>query len=297
MHSWRIKILFAFLMAGLAMSTAHGQLLQDRNKLKTERRLGQGFNFFKKQVKKSSRKSKVVKASSPKTSSGAINGRVLRVSPKYSQSVAGAGSQRKVNPKYSRIVAGKGSDRSVNPKFTRDIAGKGGFRNVNPKYSKMIAGQGSDRSVNPKYSKVIAGQGGDRSVNPKFSRDQGNMGSYVARKPRTVSNKGMVFVFPAVLYYIKRPKNHGEDAWNLPKSPGKIKKEGMSFHPSSAHLTAKYKTSALVRNGLQKFNILWVRVNGNKSRPKGVYKKSKKLKFDKDEKDIWNNKEREYTHN
>lgn len=258
-----VKILLVSLIVGLAMSTSHAQLLQDRNKLKTERREGRGFSIFKKQAKSASGRSNVTKVGSPRYSKGESRGRFFRVTPRYSQSIAGAGGFR-----------------TVNPKFTKDIAGKGGFR-----------------GVNPRFSKSIAGQGGDRFVSPRFSKDPGNFGSYVARRPRSASGKGMVFTFPRIQYYIGRTKNRGEEDWIGPRSPGRTKKEGRNFHPSFAHTGAKYKTSGLLRDGMQKFNILWVRVNGNKSQPKGVYKKSKKLKYDKDETEIWNNKEREYSHN
>lgn len=61
------------------------------------------------------------------------------------------------------------------------------------------------------------------------------------------------------------------------------------MHPSVNYLTAKNIPMKLVRKGLRKWNIFWVRLNEGKLYPKGVHKVAKKPKFDRKEKDIWNN--------
>jgi hypothetical protein len=44
-----------------------------------------------------------------------------------------------------------------------------------------------------------------------------------------------------------------------------------------------------IRKMFRKWNIFWVRVNGNKEESNGVKASVRTPKFDKNEKDIWNN--------
>jgi hypothetical protein len=217
-------------------------------------------------------------------------------SPRYSQSIAGQGGFKPSSPRYSQSIAGQGGFKPSSPRYSQSRAGQGGFKPGRPRYSQSIAGQGGFKPSSPRYSQSIAGQGSNRTVNPRFSKDPGNFGSSWVPTPKTASNEGMVFNFPSRAYKANRIKNNGEGDYN-PKYNGVAKRGGKDFHPSSAYRSAKYKNSKFVRNSLQKFNILMVKANGNKTQPKGVNKKSKKTKYDKDEAEIWNNKEREYTHN
>lgn len=231
------------------------------------------------------------------------------VSPKYSRDIAGQGSDRYVQPRYSRQRAGQGVDRVVNPRYSRDIAGQGYGRAASPKYSQDIAGQGSDRVVRPRYTRFTAGSGSDRDVKPRFSINP--LYEYKYERPASASGP-MVFEYPKVAHYKNRKKNRGEEDWNGPwveiKEPkhaefaeftGKFKKQkkGRHMHPSANYLFAKYNKSPIARDLMQKASILWVRVHMNQTDPKGVKKKAPKLKYDKEEAEIWNNQEREYTKN
>ena len=60
-------------------------------------------------------------------------------------------------------------------------------------------------------------------------------------------------------------------------------------HPSSNYHFAMKFTSPKVRKMFRKWNIFWVRVNGNKEASDGVKASVRSPKFDKKEKDIWNN--------
>jgi hypothetical protein len=66
-----------------------------------------------------------------------------------------------------------------------------------------------------------------------------------------------------------------------------------NMHPSVKYLSAKYVPSKFIRKGLRKWNVFWVRLNSGKVDPSGARNFAKKPKFDKKEKDIWNNKPRE----
>jgi len=261
MQSRVLKTIFSCLIAIFAISAADAQLLHERNKLKTEKRKSKGFTFFKKSVRTVDGKPKIISFSAPRFTKG-VKRKGISVSPRYSQS----------------------------------IAGQGGYKPAGTRYSQSIAGQGGFKPSSPRFSRNIAGQGFKGTVNPRFSKDPGNFASTWVPSPKTASNEGLVFSFPSRAYKANRIKNNVEGDYN-PKYNGIAKRGGKDFHPSSAYRSAKYKNSKFVRNSLQKFNILLVKANGNKTQPKGVYKKSKKTKYDKDEAEIWNNKEREYTHN
>lgn len=287
-------LLIVLVLSAAGMHQVTGQLLQDRNKLKTEIRknTGGGFLFFRKKVKSKSSSSggKVEKGRKPRFSRGS-GGVSTGVEPKFSRS-SRAGRAIAISPRYSRENAGQGGYRPLEPKFSQK-SDRVKIIIVNPKYSRP-RGREKVIQVNPKYSQP---RGRERviQVNPRFSQGS-NVYNYVLKTPKTASDKGMVFEFPKVLQYISRPKNHGEDIWEGPSVKVNSWK-GRKYHPSASHLMAKGRSSKLVREGMRKFNILWTRVNGNKSSPKGVDKKSGKDKYDKNESEIWNNKEREYIKN
>ncbi len=68
----------------------------------------------------------------------------------------------------------------------------------------------------------------------------------------------------------------------------KIKKPNhKNMHPSVNYLKAKNVSSKLVRKGLRKWSVFWVRLNDGKITPKGTKKFAKKPKFDRKERDIW----------
>lgn len=61
------------------------------------------------------------------------------------------------------------------------------------------------------------------------------------------------------------------------------------MHPSVNYLVAKNIPIKLVRKGLREWNIFWVRLNDGKITPKGSRRFARKPRFDKNERDIWNN--------
>lgn len=60
-------------------------------------------------------------------------------------------------------------------------------------------------------------------------------------------------------------------------------------HPSYKYKQSIFISSDLMRESLRKWNIFWVRLNRNKEEPAGVRKKVTKPKFDRKEREIWNN--------
>ncbi len=349
MRIWEIKILLLLLLTGFAITSSQAQLLQDINKLKTEKVKGDGFRPFKKLAPLFKKKSKIKgatkttrytqvlagagdgKSSNPKFSKKRSTAGTRTSKAKFTRVIAGKGgggtkpvrytkknteniSHKKVNTRFTKVIAGQGGGGFTTIKFTKEIAGQGNYKISNPRFTRDIAGQGGGLYNVIRYSQDNAGQGNYKTSNPRFTRDiagqggalynvirytqeRAGAGNYKVRKPRSISDRSMVFSYPKLAHFNNRHKSFVMEYWQPPKAAKRSKKEGRDFHPSTAYLNAKYVKSKLVRDGLQKFNILLVRVHGNKTQPRGVHKKSKKLKFDKDETIIWNNKEREYTHN
>ena len=141
-------------------------------------------------------------------------------------------------------------------------------------------------NVKPRYSKEATYSNTRFYVNPRFSKPP----SYV-KNPA-----GKKDGFPMFDRSLRQ--------WPLHWSGAETEFEGFKTkkhkiphdaHPSANYLTAKYDDSAWVREAKRKTSVTWVRVFGNKNEPKGVSKKPKKAKFDKDEAEIWNNEGREYT--
>lgn len=257
------------------------------------------------------------------------------VNPKYSRYTAGSGSDRGVSPKYSRERAGQGADKIVSPKYSRVIAGSGSDRMVSPKYSRERAGQGSDRVVNPRSSRYTAGSGSDKAVNPRYSANP--LYIYKYRLPRSISGSMVSEFPKVQHYIKRKKNHGEEDwngPWveivshkrsDISNYGGSMKiktglienykekaqkkklsnytghtakhRKGSKMHPSANYLYAKYNKSRIARDAMQKASVLWVRVHMNQTDPKGVRKKSPKLKHDKDEAEIWNNEAREYTEN
>jgi hypothetical protein len=257
------------------------------------------------------------------------------VNPKYSKYNPGQGSDRIVSPKYSRENAGQGADRVVNPKYSRYAAGSGSDRAVSPRSSKERAGQGADRVVNPRYSKYAAGSGSDKAVSPRFSVNPLYIYKYVL--PKTASGSMVFEFPKVEHYKNRKKNHGEEawnGPWikivshkrsDISNFSGNVKiktgliedykektqkkklsnytghtakqRKGSKMHPSANYLFAKYNKNRTARDVMQKASILWVRVHMNQTDPKGVKKKSPKLKYDKDEAEIWNNEAREYTKN
>ena len=65
--------------------------------------------------------------------------------------------------------------------------------------------------------------------------------------------------------------------------------KGHNFHPSYKFHKEQTIASNFWRNAYHQWNLLWVSARRNSELPKGVKKKVKKPKFDKDERHIWNN--------
>ncbi len=69
----------------------------------------------------------------------------------------------------------------------------------------------------------------------------------------------------------------------------KPKKPGRNLHPSYRYKRSVLVANDTVRDGLRRWNIFWTGFSRNSEAPKGVRKKVSKPKFDRKEREIWNN--------
>jgi len=169
--------------------------------------------------------------------------------------------KKNVKPsKRSKVV------RASQPKFSHPATPK--KYNVNPKYSHVSA---------PKYE----------DVSPRYTRPNAPV--------KIRDSKSHKAGFLAAIRFNTQATPGGTDKktdlYNMSSYIGKQKKQkkGKDMYPSANYLTAKHNDSKWVRDTKRKFNVTWIAINGNKTQPKAVKEKPKKVKFDKNEKEIWNN--------
>lgn len=268
---WCFLLLIVLGSIVLMATDAHAQLLEDRNKLNTVKKRS-GFVIVQRNYKteKPSGKHKVVKAKKAR----------------FSKTHANRGGDNRVVPKYSVTQAGQGDKYKPNPRFSRGSASEGHARWFEPRFTKTSAGQGDDFKAKPRFSKAPSGR--TVVVKPRFSKPDGKTRVRAPANAKT----GFVKVFDRSPDPANPPQAYSalyEGGYN-PKMQKKRKvTNSKDMHPSANHISAKHNDSKTVRNTKRKINVLWVRMNGNKTQPKSVKEKVKKSKFDKDEIDIWNN--------
>ncbi len=89
--------------------------------------------------------------------------------------------------------------------------------------------------------------------------------------------------------------NRPDHSWNANAianylGPYKMKvKYAKHQHPSYKYKKAAYVSNDFFREAMRKWNIMWVKLNGNKEQPQAVKDKISKPKFDRKEREIWNN--------
>lgn len=301
------------------------QLLEDtQSRLKTAKVKSQGFLFFrsKKKVKTApgAHRQKVIGQTSPRYSQGRVSFRTKGIAPRYSSGSPFRKSQYKVIPRYSqgnpfrgsryavspRYSSGgrpfkssdykivprysrgnpfRGADYKVTPRYSRGNPFRGADYKVTPRYSRGNPFRGADYKVSPRYSRGNPFRGADYKVSPRYSQGMPFESFYFKVKPR-YSNPKNRFVVNSTYRKLQRYYNPTADY----RGTMKIKKRGPGDqHPSSNYHFAMRFSNPKIRKMFRKWNIFWVRVNGNKEDSKGVRASVRSPKFDKKEKDIWNN--------
>ena len=138
----------------------------------------------------------------------------------------------------------------------------------------------------PLYSQGMPFTRKDYTVNTRYSVGNPFRGARWVVKPRYSESKNRFYVLPNRIK--KQIRIYNESSTY--RGDYKIAKKGPGDqHPSSNYHFAMRFSSPKVRKALRKWNVFWVRVNGNKEASKGVKASVRNPKFDKKEKDIWNN--------
>lgn len=239
----------------------------------------------------------------PRYSSGnPFKGSKYRVTPRYSQGNPFSGSKYRVIPRYSLGSPFRAKDYKVTPRYSAGNPFRGSRFKVNPRYSAGSPFRGRDYKVTPRYSVGNPFRGAQYKVAPRYSQgrpftrkdfqvsprySEGNpfRGIDWIVKPRFSDPKNR-FV---INNHLKKQLKYYNEA-SLYKGDWKLSKRGGGDqHPSSNYHFAMRFSNPKVREMFRKWNIFWVRVNGNKEESNGVKASVRSPKFDKKEKDLWNN--------
>ena len=286
---------------------AEAQLLEDnQSRLKTAKVKSSGFLFFRNKNKvKTSKganqqkskgnvnprysKGKVSfrnKGVTPRYSSGSpFRGIQYIVSPKYSSGSPFKSSQYKVYPRYSSGNPFKGVKNRTSPRYSSGMPfSKSGYR-VTPRYSQGRPFGRKDYRVSPRYSQGRPFTRADFRVAPRYSAGNPFRGVKWKVEPRYSSSKHRFDVNKRA----SRWANYDNQGYYF-RLNWKLRKRGPGDqHPSSNYHTAMKFSNPKIRKMFRKWNAYWVRINRNKEEPNGVKASVRSPKFDKKEKDIWNN--------
>ncbi len=235
---------------------AEAQLLEDnQSRLKTAKVRSAGFLFFrdKKRVKTTvgGGKQKIVGQVSPRYSPKRISFKSKGQAPRFSSGSPFRSTDFRVFPRYSRGNPFQGSRYVVSPRFSPGMPFRSNDYRVAPRYSSGMPFEKFYFKVRPRYS------------NPKNR-------FVVNSRYRQIQR-----------YYNVTADYKGKMKW--------AKRGSGDQHPSSNYHLAMKFSSPKIRKMFRKWNVFWVRVNGNKEQPKGVRASVRSPKFDRKEKDIWNN--------
>lgn len=263
------------------------------------------------------------KYTSPRYSQGSIGSffRNIKIRPKYSTAAVGSSQNKRPAPaKYSKPVSWKGTryagiprvSRPVNwkgtpsleaPRLSKPVNWKGAWYAGIPRTSKPVNWKGTRYAGTPRYSKSVNWKGSAFAGSPRYSRPvnwKGTPSFGTPRYSKPVNWRGTYSSGPTRYSSFKhrfdvdeRQKHQSRpyEPW-LAKYSGFAKYEKpnhKNMHPSVNYLTAKNISSKAIKKGLRKWNIFWVRLNPGKLSAPGLRNVAKKAKFDKREKDIWNN--------
>lgn len=222
----------------------------------------------------------------PRYSSGRpFKAKDYRVTPRYSSGKPFRAKDYRITPRYSQGNPFRGSKYKVSPRYSpgkpfthRDFA-------VDVRYSKGNPFRGAKYKIAPRYSSGMPFTHRDFAVDVRYSAGNPFRGVNWKVKPRYSDSKNR-FV---VNNYLKRQLRYYNESSNF-KGDWKLSKRGPGDqHPSSNYHFAMRFSNPSVRKMFRKWNVFWVRVNGNKEASKGVKASVRSPKFDKNEKDIWNN--------
>lgn len=225
-------------------------------------------------------------ASSPRYSPGSpFKSSDHQVKPRYSQQQGEKVLSLARAPRYSPGSPFSAKDKKVNPRYSRNTSQGAITLAKSPRYSPGSPFTRKDVTIRPRYSSEVEYPSWVYNVKPKYSPDPPFLREQYRVNPRYSINKK---------YSIKR-------YWQLRTIPihrtmadysGPIKIKGdkkRDFHPSASYLIATHASSAQLKDAYRSWSILWNRMYGNNAQPPAVTDKVSKPKFDRKEREIWNN--------
>lgn len=326
-NRFTISILL-FLCLLVFAGSVHAQLLEDTDRklrtIKTERK----FRLFKKKVKRapapflSFGKTSSGKTITP-TSRIPFSGRVAKVpqrssptsfkdfktrAPRLSVRSPFSGQRYKVRPRFSVGLPFTGRDLARAPRYSGPSPFAGQKFKVYPRFSGPRPFTRKDYPIPPRYSAGMPFTKRDFRVNTRYS--PGSPFAYRKWKVRPKYTGYMSFnlrrmklmqsIFPNryISSFLGKTKysvkpDLGPSSIRMSKYMGPLKlkpvKPGKNLHPSYRYKKSVFVANENVRSGLRKWNIFWTGFARNSESPKGVRKKASKPKFDRKEREIWNN--------
>ncbi|MEP5613129.1 MAG: hypothetical protein ABJP45_12820 [Cyclobacteriaceae bacterium] len=222
----------------------------------------------------------------PRYSAGnPFRGSAFKVSPRYTAGNPFRGSKFKASPRYSQGNPFRGSKFKASPRYSSGNPFRGSQFKANPRYSQGMPFRGKDYKVSPRYSTSNPFRGMSFKVSPRYSQGMPFQPFDFKVKPRVSTGKNR-FIIHKGYHEQHRYYNVTADY----RGNMKVSRRGPGDqHPSSNYHFAMRFNSPQVRKMFRKWNIFWGRVHGNKEEPKGIKASVRSPKFDKKEKDIWNN--------
>ena len=182
--------------------------------------------------------------------------------PRYSRSTAGTQTWKYSGSRYSQSSAG-GLYRNIKISPTRS-----GLRYV--RYSKLISLKSARYQETPRYSKPV------------------NWKNFYQTEILSSSSSKHRFDVNERYKQLTRPYTPWLDDYAGNVKYKKTRHKNM--HPGVNYYSTKNIGSKNIKKALRKWNVFWVQLNPRKINPKGLRNVVKKPKFDKREKDIWNNR-------
>ncbi|MBV6645515.1 MAG: hypothetical protein KI790_08690 [Cyclobacteriaceae bacterium] len=306
-----------FLLPGIS---ARGQLITDnQSRLKTTKAEKRGFVLFQRKATstgKSAARSKKEKIK-PRYSKGVVSFSFRSPQPRYSQGNPLSGVALRFKPRYTDgKVVFPSKYYAANPRYSSGSPFKSSKFKIDPRYSPGSPFQKSRYKINPRYSDGSPFGKRYIAVKPRYSPGSPFRNNRYHIKPRYSEHRGFQIYAPwALAFTFKKRWETRYKAENLPlanyrgtyKPRPNIAKQtsrqvsgydgdfklkpvrGKDLHPSASYRMMMGVSGQKLRNSLRKWNVLWVQLNRNKQQPNAVKEKISKPKFDKKEREIWNN--------
>lgn len=194
-------------------------------------------------------------------------------------------------PRFSGPMPFTRKDMNRPPRYSEGSPFAGIRWKIQPRYSAGMPFTRKDFVVNPRYSPGSPFAYRKWKVKPKYT-------GYLSFNMRMQKLREAIFPNRYISSFLTKRNvwkspDLGTFSVQLGKYLGPLRmkpiKPGKNQHPSYRYKKSVLVASETVRNGLRKWNIFWTGFSRNSESPKGVKKKASKPKFDRKEREIWNN--------